>query len=644
MDYKFIINRLRRMSIYEILFRMKQKIRIEMESHFLCFYRIDTNSHNKNLTLFNLDIENIDSKLLKNKADALTEGRFNLFVLNNLKIGQDIDFHKDYKSGLSAPRYKFGKSINYRDSKKIGDIKYIWEINRNLFLLTLALAYKKFNNKKYLLKYELYLKSWLDQNEFMKGVNWCSSLELGIRLINWVFCWLLINNDLDEELKVRWLDSIYRHCWFIERNLSSYSSANNHLIGEISGLFAASTVFPGFNKSFKWQNLSYRKLVQECERQNYPDGVNKEQAVSYQQFVLDFLIIAGLIGRTNNKHFPPEYWYRIEKMLEYLYALEDSNGNIPQIGDEDDGFVVDLNQKEFGTYRSLLNTGAYIFNRNDFLKDRRHLDDKTFFFLSLGGYDTGSKLKKIENTVYKFPDGGYYILGTNFKKKREQKLIFDCGPHGYLSISAHGHADALSFTFFADGKPVFIDPGTYAYHVNEKWRNYFRSTKAHNTLTIDGQNQSEITGNFMWGYKATANLVEYKEHYSAKGTHDGYMRLKDKVKHTREITYNKKNNFWEITDEISCAGKHKAVLFFHCSPKCKVIGKNKHYKIIFPGGVCSFKIQSNMEVSLHKGEEDSCLGWYSPAYNLKIATTTIKLEKEILGNEKIVTGFEIKYN
>ena len=644
MDLSFLFNRLMRMTLREILFRINKTIQNELEQKLISFYNPSKTNINNNYCSLNISFPNQIPEVLINKADQLCDNRMDIFELKNFNIGEIINYNLDYKTGLTSPSDKFGKKIDYRDNKKIGDIKYIWEPNRHLFLLTLARAFSLSHDKKYLNKFDIYLSQWFDQNPFMIGINWGSSLELGIRLINWTLCWHHIKNDIETKLKKKWIESINQHCWFISRNLSAFSSANNHLIGEAAGLFIASSALPQFNKSKKWRNKSYKILIHECLFQNYSDGVNKEQAISYQQFTLDFLLLTGLIGKANNQDFPVEYWNRLEKMIEFISALEDRRGNIPQIGDEDDGFLFDFDQKEYGVYRSLLNTGAYIFNRSDFLKDNTNLDSKTLFLLSIGDYNSSKAPDKKKSTSFQFPDGGYYILGTNFNKKFEQKLIFDCGSMGFLSIASHGHADSLSFTFSADGYRIFIDPGTYAYHSNKKWRNYFRSTSAHNTLCVDGINQSLITGSFMWSKKAQSKLLEYQKNTLVKGTHDGYMRLSDKVRHTRKITYTRKKNSWTITDELLCNDEHEISLFFHCDPSCSVKENDIGYDIFFHGGICSLTMQTDMKTSIFFGQEDTLLGWHSPAYDVKIPTTTLKTSKIIKGNTTITTNFKIKFN
>ena len=606
--------------------------------------KFDTSIVDSSGRLFSQRLNIKDQDTILNKAESICLNKLDIFALKDYYIGQKINYHKDYKSGLEAPAVFFGKSIDYRESEKIGDIKYIWEPNRHLFLVTLALAYRIANTRKYLRKFEGYLADWLEQNKFLRGVNWTSSLEHGIRLINWTFCWHLLEKDVDSGLKEKWLESIYQHCWFISNNMSAFSSANNHLIGEAAGLYVASTALPKFKNSSMWQKKAYKILISECDKQNYPDGVNKEQAISYQQFVLDFLLIAALVGKANGNPFPQKYLLRLEKMIEYLAALEDCEGNLPQLGDEDDGFVIDIGQREQGVYSSLINSGAYLFNRKDFIKAGRPMDDKTSTLLNIADINIEAQPQREWSIPLSFDGGGYYILGAHFGERREQKLVFDCGPLGYLSLAAHGHADALSFCFSAGGCPIFIDPGTYAYHANTKWRNYFRSTVAHNTVCIDSADQSIIAGNFMWSKKAKASLLEYEEGIRVKGTHDGYMRLHDSVKHTREIIFNKDSGIWEIIDDIECEEDHKVALHFHLHPQCKLQILGNKAEIYFNKGSCDLIFPEDLTLLVYEGEEDPALGWYSPSYDIKLKTKTLKLTKRIQGSKKIITKFKVRFN
>lgn len=584
----------------------------------------------------------VDELLLK--ADRLCENKLDLFALRGFYFGEEINYHMDYKSRRCAPSTVFGKSINYRDCGRIGDIKYIWEVNRHLYLVTLGIAFSLTHETKYLDKFKYFLNSWFDQNPFMLGVNWLSPLELGIRLITWTICWHLLESSLEQEFQVKWLESIYRHCWFIYNNFSRYSSANNHLIGEASGLFTACTALPKFEASDKWRAKAFRILTEEALKQNCIDGVNKEQAIAYQQFVLDFLVIAGLTGKAGSIDFPESYWLQIEKMLEFLAALEDKGCNFPHYGDDDDGFVLDTFQGKKAGYRSPLNAGAYIFNRKDFLLENTKIDNKAKLLLSIGGYCTHTPPVREGTVPVRFDAGGYYLLGTDFHGEKEQKLLFDAAPIGYLSLAAHGHSDALSFHLSCGGCPLMVDPGTYAYHNDKVWRNYFRSTFAHNTVCVDGTNQSKAAGNFMWSRKANANLLYYNDYTGVKASHDGYWALKDKVTHTREIVYNQDINYWHIIDGFLCRGRHKVELCFHLHPDCRVKSSDSVVHILFEKGICSLCFDSGVNVRMLKGEVNPPAGWYSDSFDVKIPSITIVASKEISGQDNIKTGIQVTFN
>ena len=90
------------------------------------------------------------------------------------------------------------------------------------------------------------------------------------------------------------------------------------------------------------------------------------------------------------------------------------------------------------------------------------------------------------------------------------------------------------------GVNILADPGTYCYHGELMWREWFRSTAAHNTVEIGGLDQSESGGPFLWNTHArTATLTcevgeQPVQTWSAE--HDGYLRLNTPTMHRRSVT------------------------------------------------------------------------------------------------------------
>lgn len=584
-------------------------------------------------------------------ADEILNGRLPVFALHDNKFPPSSDWNRDPLTGTKAP-LSFGKTLNYRDEAIVGDIKYLWEPNRHLHLVTLAQAYNLTKEHRYLDCLALQIDSWLDQCPYLKGPNWTSSLELAIRLINWSIVWQLIDAEQSplfegqtgQARHQRLIDSIYQHTHFIKGHFSRYSSANNHLIGEAAGLFIATTTWPYWDESASWRGKAQTILEEEVQKQNAVDGVNREQAISYQQFVLDFLILPGLAGKTNAAPFSAEYWQRIESMIEYLASVMDVAGNVPMIGDADDGYAVRLSQQEnWCPYKSLLATGALLFKRGDFKAKAGGLDDKTRWMFgdtadaSYQNIETVQLTSPVRNC---FEDGGYYILGCDIETDKEIRLVVDAGPLGYENIAAHGHADTLAFTLNMAGREFLIDPGTYVYHTQKKWREYFRGTAAHNTLCIDDENQSVSGGNFMWLNKAEASCElwepgENQDHFI--GTHDGYTRLADPVTHRREITLIKAERKIIITDTITCKGKHSIKGYWHFSEACSVEMKDKGIEAVNQGKTIILGYVADASYQIVKGDAERPAGWVSRNFDVKEASHTVIWESLVQGDTTFTT-------
>jgi hypothetical protein len=580
-------------------------------------------------------------------ADRIGEGRLDVFALRDIDVGDPPRWNRDPKTGIEAP-LAFGKTLDYRDPDLVGDIKYLWEPNRHLHLVTLAQAYALTGSVRYLHTMAEHLESWFIACPFGRGPNWASSLEAAIRLINWAIAWQLIGArdarvfeaSYGAELRARWVRSVYQHAEFIGGWLSLHSSANNHLIGEAAALFLAGLSWPHWPRSRAWVANGKRILERESLAQNAPDGVNREQAVAYQQFVLDFQLYCLLAGKANGQWFSADYESRIEAMLDYLASIMDAGGNVPQFGDADDGYVARLSQEAaFCPYRSLLTTGAVLFSRGDFKHKAGRLDDKTRWLL---GTDAARQFAEIDEQTslpprQTFPEGGYYVLGAELETEEEIRLVADAGPLGYRSIAAHGHADALSFTLSAGGLEFLVDPGTYAYHTQAAWREYFRGTSAHNTVRIDHCDQSVSGGNFMWVRKAKAGCslwLSSATKDSFEGWHDGYLRLPDPVRHRRLIELDKPARRVLVEDTLEMAQAHEVELFFHCHEDARVIDQADGGFLVSRGERTIRLVLPQHEgarVEVYRGSLAPLLGWVSRAFDSRTPSSTIAWHARLAG-------------
>lgn len=593
------------------------------------------------------------------QANSLLAGRWQIFSLQDQELGFPPNWNRDPSTGVVAPS-AFGKMIDYRNEALVGNIKYLWEPSRHLELVTLAQAWRTTRDSKYIDACALLLTSWFDQCPYPMGAHWASALEAAVRLLNWSVAWHMLGGEkapfFDGErgavLLQRWLGQIYFHQRFIAGYLSKHSSANNHLLGELMGLFIAAVTWPCWPESPRWGAMGREGFEREALQQNWEDGVNKEQGIYYHHEVADMMLWVGLYGRANGHHFSDSYWTRLESMLAFIDALMDSGNHVPMIGDADDALMVRLDPREcFDPFVSLLHTGSELFARPQWRRSPDS-DPKTSWLLGAGtGSGTRSMplaesaAKRSERTRV-FPNGGYWVLGSDFGTPEEVHLVADAGPLGYLSIAAHGHADALAIVLSLGGQPVLVDPGTYAYHTQKKWRDYFRGTSAHNTLRIDGLDQSVIGGNFMWLDKAEAKCLHHLSDDCGDdwlAEHDGYTRLLNPVTHQRRVQYFRRDRTIRVTDGVNCSGPHTLEWHWHFAPGCKIDVLPQGGLVTIDGWAVYLRLDApGLEFTLHQGQTAPPLGWVSRRFDHKEPSPSLRCRGVVEGSSQFVTEFQIK--
>ncbi len=571
-------------------------------------------------------------------ADRVLAGRWDVFSLTDQALGFPPDWNSDPQTGKRVP-LQFGKRLEYRDTARVGDIRHVWELNRHAELNTLAQAYALTGEMKYAEGCRTLLVSWFEQCPYPRGANWVSSLELAIRLNNWAFAWHLLGgagsplfeSEAGETLRRQWLDAIYQHCDFVAGYLSRHSSANNHLLGELAGLYIASLTWPCWKESAGWRTQAGRELVIEALKQNAPDGGNREQAFYYHHEALEWMLLAALWAQANGEHFPAEYWTRMEAMMEFIVSVMDAGGHVPMVGDADDAHIVKFETEQHGDpYRSLLAMGAVLFERADFAAKTGRLDDKSRWLLGEGAEKIFTDLaaaRHVGPPRRSFPDVGYYVLGSDFDTADEVRVLADAGPLGYLSIAAHGHADALAFTLSVGGHEVLVDPGTYTYQGDLAWREYFRGTSAHNTLTVDGESQSLSGGRFMWLSHGNGRCIRFDEGGTRQmlvAEQDGYRCLTDPLTHQREWIYEQADRTLTVTDRLSSRGAHEVTWFWHFAETVAVSLEPGRVIGRVPGWRIEMAVPDGSGTPLLlRGSEQPRGGWISRRFEQKTPASTV---------------------
>jgi hypothetical protein len=176
---------------------------------------------------------------------------------------------------------------------------------------------------------------------------------------------------------------------------------------------------------------------------------------------------------------------------------------------------------------------------------------------------------------------------------------------------------------------VLADPGTYCYHGEPAWRSYFRSTIAHNTIELDGRNQSGDGGPFLWLRHANGREIDVADTGEVTGwtaEHDGYLSLRPPARHRRSVRLDRASRSIEIADEID-GGSHDVRLAFHLGPDVQAELDGVCAVLRWPGastpGAARLELPTQLRWSLHQGETDPILGWYSRGLGQRVPAFTL---------------------
>jgi len=227
-----------------------------------------------------------------------------------------------------------------------------------------------------------------------------------------------------------------------------------------------------------------------------------------------------------------------------------------------------------------------------------------------------------------FAASGYYLLQWQGPGLRDRvSVFFDCAELGFGTIAAHGHADALHVAVRAFGEDVLVDPGTYDYFRYPEWRDYYRSTRGHNTLAVDGEDQSVMHGSFLWGPRAVPRCLEWTPGPGGgivAGEHDGYTRLADPVTHSRRLELNRATRSLVITDTVTMQAEHELRLRFHLSEYARVTRTgDSSFAIHLRGGDVSLHLDPRLALSTAEGAGPDEGGWTSRRYHHRAPSTVI---------------------
>jgi hypothetical protein len=540
------------------------------------------------------------------------------------------DWFCDPVTGRRSPPDRYAFQINHRSEEQTGNVKQVWEISRLQHLTLLATAWFVVGDEAYARRVADQLRSWWRENPFLSGVHWTSGIELGVRLISLAWIRRLLGDwpgasglFEDNELAVQ---QIRWHQQYLAAFRSRGSSANNHVVAEAAGQLVACCAFPWFPEGERWRRDSARLLERELLRNTFPSGISRELASDYQRFVAELGLLAAVEAEAAARPLSTAVWQRLCAMIDSAAALVDQRLRPPRQGDSDDGRALLLDAPEPGSWASLLALGDALFGRLEWWPPVAA--DAASTIIGRLAATTHDMQGRPVTRPSRFADAGITLLRTNGDGGPEIWCRCDGGPHGYLSIAAHAHADALSVELRYDGVDILADPGTYCYHGEPAWRSYFRSTIAHNTVELDGQDQSGDGGPFMWLRHANGREIEVTDSGEVAewtAEHDGYRVLHPPARHRRSVRLNRVSREIDIVDEIDGAGRDVR-LAFHLGPAVEVEFHAGLAVLSWPGastpGAARLTLPPQLRWRLHRGETDPILGWYSCGLGQRVPSPT----------------------
>ncbi|MDX2970327.1 heparinase II/III family protein [Kribbella solani] len=545
-------------------------------------------------------------------ADSILAGHLEVLGVERTDL-RTPDWFRDPVTGRRSDPAQYVFKLNHRNEEVVGNIKQVWELSRHHHLTQLAAAWYLTHDDRYAERVADHLTDWWRTNPFLSGVHWASGIEIGIRLISWTWIRRLLNDwpeitDLFEHNELA-LQQIYWHQRYLAAFQSRGSSANNHVIAEAAGQLVGACAFPWFTKSTRWRQNAAALLEQAFDANTFPSGVNRELATDYHRFVSELVLYAALEADSAGHPLSQQTWALLTRTLDVAAAVVDNTLRPPRQGDDDEGMVLVLDPPDISTWSAYLSLGAAVAGGVSWWPGSQPTATSALVGSLVNGRQPDRPAERPEH----FQDAGLTVLRSR-DAGPEIWCRADAGPHGFLSIAAHAHADALSLEVRVDGVDVLADPGTYCYHGEEEWRNYFRSTIAHNTLEIAHTEQSTWGGPFLWLRGARGKVLSHSSS-TWDAEHDGYAP----ITHRRTATLDR--GVLQVEDRVDATTDVR--IAWHLGPDVTVELNHSTGRLTWSTGSAVVELPAGLTWTAHRGADDPLLGWYSPRFGHKVPITTL---------------------
>jgi uncharacterized heparinase superfamily protein len=569
--------------------------------------------------------------------DSARVAPFQLLWAGLWTISQRNDFDEVFAGSVETARHLAHKSFKFLNHVHTFDtqvgwndpaLKQLWRYHLHYFgyVQDLLVAHAKDPSVQAYPTFRRLAEDWIVNNQRMIGDGW-HPYTLSLRIVNWIQALrgfaLELESDISFQKKL--VASLYGQIQMLRSDLE-HDVRGNHLFENIRALIFAGLSFEG-KEPREWLKTGLALLQTELAEQVLSDGGHFERTPTYHFVVLRGCVELGLWLRRNiDLDLPRRFeWLEmaIHRMTDYGEKILPTNSRLPLLKDT----ALDATPEPIDVL-----TAAHTFLGNTHSQSLNRPGRLTILLFTHSELEQASKSytalqKKTSGPIaYHLPDTGYFVLRND---EMGEHIIVDIGKVCPDYLPAHAHADALSYEYSINGAPVVVDSGVYEYEVG-RWRNYFRSTRAHNTVEVGSLDQSEVWGSFRVARRAKVRLLQSEVNASfglIQAEHDGYARLSPCVQHRRTWLWHS-GSFLLIVDQLFGKGKTRADNWLHLHPRINVCQNSEPKSHLFnlsSAGIC-IQTFGDLDTQYMSGLTQPYLqGWYSESFGILHPATALRM-------------------
>lgn len=440
-------------------------------------------------------------------------------------------------------------------SPDYGDLKFILEPSRFLFVYPLARAYALSGDERFPEAFWTAIEDWARRSPPMSGPLWICGQESSLRILALCFAlYAFIHSPVTTPKRAALLLSmVAAHAWRTAQTVGyARSQRSNHLFSEAVGLWTAGTLFPELEHAAEWQKRGAQLLSEAVRDQITPEGAFLQHSFNYQRMVLHLLLWTLRLAEIHRIELDPEIRARTEASLLFMrHFVDEASGHAPNYGSNDGSQILPLAACEYGDYRPVLQLGASILGLPSPLKPGPWDEPSLWFDGSTPARSEVTPARVLSDAA------GYHRIGS-----ATSWAMVRAGHYTRRPLQA----DQLHVDIWWHGLNLARDAGTYLYNADPPWNNAFAGTVVHNTVMVDRHDQMRRAGRFLWVNWAQASGRSFSRLSamgaagaqasfpdSFEGEHDGYRR--QHVVH-RRMLYGVEENAWVIVDDLLGANEH----------------------------------------------------------------------------------------